>query len=584
MYLSKSSFLPCLERERETPPYNDVKIDVYFNGELCGSTYVPVRYRSDSYYATEQIIRFTGRRIGRVVEKPWIIVPPVQGVSKSRQGHERSRHPHITTEERWNQVSNALLMETKRLERENGESSVLGDYLSSLATMEMPFQIEKIQKSAGLNIGVVDVVVLSGRGRRDDTTKPFILEPTPTRVKRRNQPADDDFNRNLKDMLSQSSQIKSPKEMLSEEPNEEHGIKSGLDVDCLSLPSPSRNLKSRGQNKAKNPDTSLSNNVQSTIANLESSPQDLDVSFIDSLFADTTGVKESQSANYHRSDLAADPSLALHRTQNHPQTPAKKSSSPSKRRKVAFSPITSDQVQVDKEETSARESSHASGSAPASQQLRKVASPIRNPSKSRRYPRFSYEIVLDNTMTAAEEIEMIAAEAAKPENLTDNKYSGSRRTRSSLSSNETSTPESTVPKPTNEEEMVVKLRIRALKPPFEPKAALSSTSSPLTSPPMTPSAFSLPSTPPTARSIPDAATDAASAITQQPQLPHRPSRPRPLNHKQTLGSWQIPPLSRDCTLTYASEGVYRQVKGERGGWFEETEVVMGSRFLVACDD
>lgn len=43
--------------------------------------------------------------------------------------------------------------------------------------------------------------------------------------------------------------------------------------------------------------------------------------------------------------------------------------------------------------------------------------------------------------------------------------------------------------------------------------------------------------------------------------------------------WPTPALSKDCVITYA-EGLTRQVKTERNGWFEEKGVLMGVRYLV----
>lgn len=43
--------------------------------------------------------------------------------------------------------------------------------------------------------------------------------------------------------------------------------------------------------------------------------------------------------------------------------------------------------------------------------------------------------------------------------------------------------------------------------------------------------------------------------------------------------WPTPPLSQDCVITYA-DGLTRQVKTERNGWFEEKGVLMGVRYLI----
>ena len=68
VFLSPKSF--CITDTKGKKETVDLKIDVYFNGSLCGSHYVPKRYSEDAHAMTEHIVRFTGRRIGRLMEKP----------------------------------------------------------------------------------------------------------------------------------------------------------------------------------------------------------------------------------------------------------------------------------------------------------------------------------------------------------------------------------------------------------------------------------------------------------------------------------------------------------------------------------
>ncbi len=78
VFLSNSSFVRSENRLAGKKGADGVKIDVYLNGALCGSDYVPRRYSSEKYTCTEHIVRFTGSRIGRMIEKPWVFVPSGQ--------------------------------------------------------------------------------------------------------------------------------------------------------------------------------------------------------------------------------------------------------------------------------------------------------------------------------------------------------------------------------------------------------------------------------------------------------------------------------------------------------------------------
>jgi hypothetical protein len=54
--------------------------------------------------------------------------------------------------------------------------------------------------------------------------------------------------------------------------------------------------------------------------------------------------------------------------------------------------------------------------------------------------------------------------------------------------------------------------------------------------------------------------------------------------------WGMPELSRDCVATYAEDGPWlkeagdsgflRQVKSVKGGAFQETQVLLGVRFVI----
>ena len=191
VFLSTASFFRRCDPETKRTTFSDVKIDVYFNGELCSSAYVPERYRGEAFAMSELIVRFSGRRIGRCIEKPWIIVPPGQNPDGTQKEDKRDNGTLISALERWTALSKALNLEAERSGRdENGELTVGGEYLSSLAELEKPAMVEQMQEEGGPSFGIVDVVVISGRGQKDDAGCPSLLEPTPIRMVRHGMEVD----------------------------------------------------------------------------------------------------------------------------------------------------------------------------------------------------------------------------------------------------------------------------------------------------------------------------------------------------------------------------------------------------------
>lgn len=127
----------------------------------------------------EQIIRFSGRRIARLLEKPWVYVPPGQNPDKSIREHKRTRGANAGALPRWEAISQMLESEAGRMGGdEDSGYPVLGEYLSSLAKLQMPLEVEEMQKVGGARFGVIDVIVITGKGHKDGATGTMLLEPT----------------------------------------------------------------------------------------------------------------------------------------------------------------------------------------------------------------------------------------------------------------------------------------------------------------------------------------------------------------------------------------------------------------------
>lgn len=183
VFLSKASFLPTYVHHLNKIVFHDVKIDVFFNGELCASAYVSGRFHGDAFETTEQIIRFSGRKVHRLLEKPWILVPSGQHADGRSRPERHNMESSGDAKQRWVSVSKALMMEADKLEkRGNGELSKLGDYLSALATLEMPTEVKAMQIVGDPKIGIIDVVITAGKGQKDHAKALRLMKPTPMRL------------------------------------------------------------------------------------------------------------------------------------------------------------------------------------------------------------------------------------------------------------------------------------------------------------------------------------------------------------------------------------------------------------------
>jgi hypothetical protein len=176
--LSPECFFPIPDQSANPsrPRFFEVKIDVYLNGELCSSSLVPERGSKTVYTH-----RFTGRRIERLLERPWILRPARQASDGALQDDERRKSDEI--EQRWKSLGNLFQEEADKRERdERGNHKALGDYLEALAKLEIPQQLYDLKKHGGLNFGVIDVVLTSGIGQKDGPQERYILRPTAIRA------------------------------------------------------------------------------------------------------------------------------------------------------------------------------------------------------------------------------------------------------------------------------------------------------------------------------------------------------------------------------------------------------------------
>ena len=135
IFLSNKTFYDGEVRQKYGSLKSDLKIDVYLNGLICTSQFITHADAPENNRFTKHIVRISGQRVGRLLEEPWIFLPPTE------------RQKGISSSRRWFAVSDALLNEANLAGRnEDGERSLLGDYLESVAALPLP---EELLNSSG---------------------------------------------------------------------------------------------------------------------------------------------------------------------------------------------------------------------------------------------------------------------------------------------------------------------------------------------------------------------------------------------------------------------------------------------------
>ena len=454
VFLSNSSFVRTKDMVTTRTEINDVKIDVYFNGALCGSHYVPRRYSGEAYTMTEHIVRFTGRRIGRLIEKPWVIVPSGQNPDGGLREPRRGKVAYIGAQQRWNDISDALLAEADKIGQDDrGKRPVIGEYLESVAELSMPKEVEDMQRAGGPKFGLLDVVVTWGKGNKHGPDAPYIIEPTPISIEG----------------------------------------STSIDLDGSM-------------------DHSLVKSITKTSDNTYTVPQSRSEALANAISID-------DYSDSHLLPVAPSPAPFSTNTTNPTAL-----SPPDKRSFPDF--------------------------------------PFETPIKR---SRGHYYDILTTKQTLSEEMDSIAAAAIGPKAGYNSTFSTNpRTTRASYASTAYSSPLSSAP--TTGDHTPARTKIVKFK--------LPSPNNPTTHP----------GTMDTPR-MQDAVVDSELLTPVKERIPATGSKrkeqaPTQLNADALDRGFSTPALSVDCSTTYASSGILRNVGAARGGVFREGGVVMGARFVV----
>ena len=179
--LTARSFLPqpsYTVNPGRRPIVQDVKADIFFNGERCACTFFPARSLPGELSRSIEV--FHGKRIALSTEKPWIIVPTGQNAEGNLRENKRSKLS--SPGKRWAAINSLLLVEARTLAKDrDGNPTILAEYLRSLASLKVPGDL---QGGQGSNYGVLDVVLISGLGKKDEAGNKYLLEPRSARLSR----------------------------------------------------------------------------------------------------------------------------------------------------------------------------------------------------------------------------------------------------------------------------------------------------------------------------------------------------------------------------------------------------------------
>ncbi|KAK5131810.1 hypothetical protein LTR08_000565 [Meristemomyces frigidus] len=139
----------------------DLKIEVFINGQLAGITFV--NKRGSAIELVDNKIRFQGLRIHRQMEKPWTYDPKTDAGSDDKASADKY----------WRAIRDSLQQEgNARGRNKRGDPSPSGEFLLALADMERP---ERVRGKH--NIGIVDVVITAGTGKKYGPEAGYVLGP-----------------------------------------------------------------------------------------------------------------------------------------------------------------------------------------------------------------------------------------------------------------------------------------------------------------------------------------------------------------------------------------------------------------------
>ncbi|KAL9005453.1 MAG: hypothetical protein Q9188_001778 [Gyalolechia gomerana] len=624
---TKSFLCSCDPEAKWT--YNDIKIDVYLNGDLCASSYISERtYQSKKYTQNT----FSGARNGRLIEKPWVLVPPILGIPKDSANPIERNQIEEDTRRRWTAISDALNIAAESHGRDfRNELSVSGQYLQSLAAIPMPPTLPSILNTDHKRFSIIDVLVTSGKGNKDPVQGPYLMRPLLLKP----------HGYSVKQESSVAREQKSPEK-------QQPGAR-----DSLSRPKKSfANEQIREQESLEKQQPvarDLSLRPKKSLADQQIALQPFSFLHIPRNSADDT--KPSQDPSIYQAarkgilfQQSMPGSSNTSYTPDTEQSPISRppTSAPKRLPRVRKAPQSSQRDQPHEPKSRAVSNPRKRTLTPllVENEERKTPQDSITPTTSKNGPpkrrRIHYHDVIDTRQTQAEEMEDIANQAADKDAIftTERRITRSKlaNTSDDLEITEKSVAQEAVSKPYDSQSKLPNSRsefaLASLPknkkhrdaPGIASPEPFASQTLPKSEPPapsrrrrdgLSPPAPALraesssPEKPLMIRrnrsstgAIQDALPSKISAgkdVTPGPATPKQCSsytnkasrlvKPSSSKKKSSVNTskpatWQTPPSSKESIVTYAEGGAERQIRAERGGWFREQEVLVGVRFVV----
>ncbi|KAL8960495.1 MAG: hypothetical protein Q9193_002814 [Seirophora villosa] len=596
---SKTTFHRNFNEEKSKWNKNDIKMDVYLNGDLCASTYFSERNFNANDEARNVRI-FSGARTHRLKELPWILRPPANADVSSLGQNEEARTAEIARK-RWTEISDRLTLAAEANGRnKKGELPVVGRYLQSLAAVPMPTTLLDVLRTSRNHFAVIDVVVIDGKGSKEDVSGDYQFGVLPLElpgygVHTHSGPPKDDPEaprEQQKDGSSRTKRSFADEEIAAQSFSLHHVPRNSAGGLTLKLGS------------KKEDDTDLSKDPSDNQA-----------------FGRTEPTNESEAEPAHA------PSTSGARQQHIPQgllsLPPRRIPS-ARKTPVSFQTPQSNEVPNTLPSITRHRIDERPVPAPAS--VPTPSSMSATPTAGYHHPgkrkRVYYYDVLDTRQTTAEEMEDIAKQAANKDAIffTERRVTRSKlvdrpkieaadTTQSQLASNNVAPtpapsapvtnsqnalarrPPTSLPDPTPQtlESPTPRLQLQHRRP--APPIPIDGAESSSPEKPLLLHHRTASLRPQTALepSTPQAQVDTANVT--RLKLSSSPKEKKPSKERKRTKKTRKPaqrdrftpwdkPLSKDSIVTYAEHAMQRQIRAERVGCFVEEDVVIGVRFVV----
>jgi hypothetical protein len=148
---------------RSKAPLPDLRYEVFLNGDLLLSHYVPGTELNHDDQILQSVVA-GGKRVQDVIERPVVVIP--FGVDATGELLTSIRGKY-TMQERWESIGKALAGHARELRYwlKGGDiESPLATFLDALAAFEMPSALETLVPKGVQSFGIIDVVVSRGKG------------------------------------------------------------------------------------------------------------------------------------------------------------------------------------------------------------------------------------------------------------------------------------------------------------------------------------------------------------------------------------------------------------------------------------